>query len=194
MLFDDFVKKSLEYWSRYFRFLAGEVRDGRVAGPPGSDRHLLPNMAVFTNCDHHFVMEFIGAQPEFRSLRHKKIREGGPVQDYFDLFASGGDAGLVPIGRNGNVTLTGACLMDSGDEEAIVNRFPFVQQYGHRLVRAYEASGALITLTPDATIAALNDVALINKQGDFYRAKRVNFCCAINGKLNWPAIKALYDG
>ena len=169
MLFEDFIKKTRQWWDRYLGFIYGQQQKGNLDSHGG--KVLYPNILLVTNANGFFIAELIGAQTMLNSLlllRHKEPS----IYRYLSQFDdSEPPYPLIYLNSRGN-SFRFVCLSQGGDLEVVKNRFPFIELFPTALIKI-GGKGSVFSFGPDFSSCSVENCSLINRRDNLFRCKNI---------------------
>lgn len=186
MEFNEFSREHKRIWNAYLGTISQDLARGKVT--LGSGRLLFPNLALYTETGEHFIAELFGCDLRFGGLTERTNREDSAVR-YFYQFADNPENPLILV--EGSMGLVNLLLSREVDVSSVKKRFGFDPQelLPTRLVMKKEG-GSLLSFGPRLEYCFLNNCAIVNSFGQFYRMKVILHACVVPKSLSLDSFVA----
>ena len=176
MRFRDFVNVNLQEWNKYFELLFGNISCGVIR--LGTGKLLIPNLALFTETDNHFIFELFGAASDYTGLK-PFLQKSSSTTRYLGQFETQEETPIFAFaGRN--IGISTLLLSREADLDAVKTRFGFVaDQWKTRLERK-GGNGALFSFASTFQSCFINNCLIVNKHDEIYRLKYILHAVVVN--------------
>ncbi len=169
MFFDKFVKTTVSWWDSYLRNVADNKKKGTLIGSKDCEI-LFPNILLVTHVKGFLIAELIGARKEFEGLK-VIIHKENSIYRYLSQFDDEEPIPLINLNSK-CLGLRFLCLAQEVDFQELKKRFPFVELYSNKLVRA-RGKGSVVSFGNDFSSCCIENSVLVNRCNNTFRCKNI---------------------
>lgn len=133
---------------------------------------LFPNIALFTETEHHYLVELLGASHGFFEFRVKKHEQASTEQyiSQFDVDTEESEPALKLDGRRHQMRKM--CVSHDLDIKALKKRFRHIDLFPSKLFRQ-NSKGNLLAFGDKFESCSMDNCLLVNNQNNLYRCKHI---------------------
>lgn len=186
MKFDLFIQTAEEWWNGYLQSIFDHQSKVPVRQP--GCQLLYPSIMLATRCQGYFMLELLGANRHFCSLRTKKHAERS-IYRYLNQFDAEEPDPFFIITQN---HFSGLSLSRSCDQEAALRRFPHLHLYP-TMIRSSSGRGSVFTFGQDFESLSLEHCTIVNTKDQLTRCKSILWAAVVRSQVSKTELIRMFE-